>query len=341
MVKRYKHGLVLGKFMPPTNGHLFLIDSASLKCEKVHVMICSIEGEPISGQLRYNWLKQIYNNDPVVEIIWCDDPNPSYPNECESPEVFYEKYWVPSIYNRILELDVVFTSEAYGDEFAKYLGVRHELVDIKRTAVPVSATAVRNDPFGHWGYIPFEVKPYFIKKVAILGPESTGKTVLSKKLAEHFACPWVMEYGREFSVQKGDNKWALEDFEMIAAVQQLFIEQMCEVVGDQYADSHQNLLIVDTEVLTTEVWGELYLGKPVESIVFDQVEKLQQFDLYLILDIDVPWVDDGTRIFPNQREWFINKIKETLEKRGIEYTVISGSYNERFDKVVKLIQDFI
>jgi HTH-type transcriptional regulator, transcriptional repressor of NAD biosynthesis genes len=339
MVKRYKHGLVLGKFMPPTNGHLFLIDSAIQKCEKVYVMICSIESEPISGKLRYSWLKQIYDGEPAVEVIWCDDPNPSYPHECESPEVFYEKYWVPSVYNRILELDVVFTSELYGDEFARYLGIHHELVDINRISVPVSGTAVREDPFGNWEHIPFEVKPYFIKKVAILGPESVGKTVLSKRLAEHFACPWVMEYGREYSQHKGDEKWVEQDFEMIAAIQQLFIEQMCEVVGDQYADSHQNLLVVDTEVLTTQVWAEVYLGKPVQSIVFDHVEKIQQFDLYIILDCDVPWINDGTRLYPNHREWYIAKLKEMLEQRGIEYTVISGSYDERFDKAVKLIQD--
>jgi NadR type nicotinamide-nucleotide adenylyltransferase len=339
MVKRYKHGLVLGKFMPPTNGHLFLIDSAIQKCEKVYVMICSNESEPIHGRLRYNWLKLIYDGNPWVEVIWCDDPNPLYPHECESPEVFYEKYWVPSVYNRILELDAVFTSEEYGDEFAKYLGVSHELVDLKRITVPISATAVRADPFGNWVHIPFEVKPYFIKKVVILGPESTGKTTLTKKLAEYFAAPYVMEYGREYAAEKGDEAWTLNDFEMIAAVQQLLIEQMCEVVGEQYADSHQNLLIVDTELLTTKIFGEMYLGKPVESIAFDEVEKLQSFDLYLLLDIDIPWVDDGTRLFPNLREWHFNKIKETLDNRGIEYTVISGSYNERFDKAVKLIQD--
>lgn len=339
MVKKYKHGLVLGKFMPPTNGHLFLIDFASLKCEKLYVMICSDETQPISGRKRYQWLQQIYSSHPEIEIIWCEDPNPQYPSECESVDIFYEKYWVPSVYNRILQLDVVFTSEAYGDEFASYLGVEHVLVDIERKQVPVSGTAVRNDPFDNWDFIPFDVKPYFIKKVVIMGPESTGKSTLVKKLSEHFAAHYVAEYGRQYALEKGDDPWIENDFELIAVAQQLFIEQMCEVVGDEYPQTHQNLLIVDTEVLTTKIFGEMYLGKPIESIVFDQVEKMQDFELYIVLDIDVPWIDDGTRDFPTHREWHLNKIKETLDNRGIEYTVISGSYDERFDKAVKLIQN--
>jgi HTH-type transcriptional repressor of NAD biosynthesis genes len=238
-------------------------------------------------------------------------------------------------------LDVVFTSEEYGEEFAKYLGVEHVLIDLNRDVVPVSGTAIRNNPFENWNHIPDVVKPYFINKVVILGPESTGKSTLVKMLAIHFNCPYVPEYGRTHAEMKGKNaEWVMNDFEVIAVAQQMFIEQMCDVIAEDYAPN-TNCLIVDTEVLTTKIFAEMYLGKPAESIVFDEVLKIQDFNLYLVLDIDVPWIDDGTREFEAKREWQFNKIKNTLDENFIEYQVISGSYEERFNKAVELINTIL
>jgi len=323
--------------MPPHNGHLYLIDIAASQCDKLYVMICSVEGQPISGKRRYEWLKKIYAGLKSIEIVWCEDSNPQYPSECDSIQRFYQEYWVPSVYSRIKELDVVFTSESYGDEFAQYLGVEHVSVDMDRITYPVSGSAIRSNPFANWKYIPTEVRPYYIKKVVILGPESVGKSILVEKLSKHFNCPYIPEYGRTYSELKGKNAvWEKKDFEFIAIAHNLLIEQMFEIIGENYVPT-TNLLIVDTEVLTTKVCAEMYMGERIESRVFDDVFKEQEFNLYIVLDIDVPWVDDGTREFENKRTWQFNKIKDTLDEHFIEYEVISGDFEERFNKAVALI----
>lgn len=159
MEKKFERGLVLGKFMPPHNGHLHLINSAVEQCEKVFVMICSLKNEPINGFLRYNWLRIIYDGQKNIEIIHVEDENPQKPEECDSVDTFYNDFWVPTVWDRVKKLDVIFTSEEYGDEFASYLGIKHVLVDIKRETYPVSGTKVRNNADKYFNFIPDEVKP--------------------------------------------------------------------------------------------------------------------------------------------------------------------------------------
>ena len=152
MEKRFKNSLVLGKFMPVHNGHLHLINEALKQSETVYVMVCSIESEPIDGRLRYNWVYNTFIYQDNVQVIHCQDENPQYDHECESEEEFYD-YWTKSVYNRINKLDAVFTSEDYGETFAKYLDVEHVLVDKERKTVPISATEIRKNPYENWAFI--------------------------------------------------------------------------------------------------------------------------------------------------------------------------------------------
>lgn len=328
MDKRYGHGLVLGKFMPPQLGHLHLIDTAASQCKMLHVMICSDETQPIPGRLRYEWLKQIYIGRKDIEIIWCEDPNPPYPEFAESVESFYMDYWVPSVYSYIKKLDVVFTSEFYGDEFARYLGVEHVMVDQPRHAYAVSATAIRNDPYGNWDFIPDNVKHYYMKKIVIMGPESTGKTTLVENLGKHFNAPTVEEFGRTYTSVVPSKEMNAMDFDAIAVGHSMLIQSV----------KPSKALFIDTEAMTTKIFGEMYLGESFKSEVIEQIIDEQDFDLYLLLDIDVPWVDDGTRDFPTKRESHLNRIKAELESWGISYTLISGSYAERLEEAINAVE---
>lgn len=330
MDKKYKNGLVLGKFMPVTNGHLFLIDTAIEQCETTHVMVCSDNTQPIEGWLRHRWVHDIYKDNPNVDVIWCTDQNPQYPHECESVDIFYKKYWVPSVYKHIEKLDVVFTSEDYGDEFAEYLGIEHVMVDQPRKSYPVSGTAVRENPFANWGFIPDIVKPYFTKRVVVMGPESTGKSTLVKNLASHYNTDYVEEYGRTYTEISGTDNLTDLDFRNIAIKHQ-------KLISEKLKDGHK-VIFVDTEAITTKILGKMYLGDDFESFQIDEIISNQCFDLYLLLDIDVPWIDDGTRDFPNHREEHFNRIKSELDARKIQYTVISGDYQERFEKAITEVE---
>jgi HTH-type transcriptional regulator, transcriptional repressor of NAD biosynthesis genes len=346
MKKQYNNGLVLGKFMPPTIGHLFLINSAAEQCEEVFVMICSDETQPISGKLRYDWLKQIYKYRDNVTIIWCTDENPQYPHECSSIDDFYKLYWVPSVYSRIPSLDSIFTSEEYGDEFARYLSefypnIKHVCVDQPRKTFDISATKIRENPFKYWDFIPFVVRPYFhkdVKRIVVMGPESTGKSTLNCNLAKYFinkerdSTPnFVEEYGRLYTEQNGLDL-NQEDFENIAIWHSNMIKKALS--------SGHKQIFVDTEAMTTKIFGEMYV-KNFDSTEIDKIIKEQHFDLYLLCDIDVPSISDNTRKFDTERVTHLERIKAELETQGLNYTLISGSWDERLEKAILAVEKIL
>lgn len=330
---KYKNGLVLGKFYPYTLGHRHLILSALNECLHVYVMVCSLEREEIPGYLRYLWVKNdLQHIKGRLHVLWCRDENPQKPEECESVDQFYNDYWCPSVYSRIKELDVIFTSEEYGDEFAQYLGTDHVLVDIERKNIPVSGTLVRNNPFDMWKYISHPIRSYYKKKVVIMGPESTGKSTMTKKLAEYFDSNYVEEYGRTYcETIKPACEFNEEDYYIIARTHGASVLR-------GFRSSPCKFLFVDTEAITTKLFGELYLNE-FNDCWIEQIIKKQHFDLYLLLDIDVPWIDDGTRDFPKDRKNHFNMIETELKMRGLPYVIINGSnYDDRFNKAVNEIK---
>lgn len=331
MEKKFNHGLVLGKFMPPHNGHLDLINTAAKQCEKVFVMVCTLKNEPINGILRANWLKNIYSDNENIEIIHCTDENPQKPEECSSVDEFYYDYWVPTVHNHIDLLDVVFTSEEYGDEFAKYLGIEHVLVDLNRKTYPVSGTKIRNNPEMYWRFIPDEVKPYYTKRIAVVGPESTGKSTMVYMLAHDLGVSYITEYGRTYTEKV--TKCAdlqVDDFFHIA-------EKHNDNLLEKHIVNRRPWLLADTEAITTKLFGEMYL-KGYKDTRVDDIIRYQWFDLYLLMDIDVPWIDDGTRDFPNDRQRHFNMIKAELDRLGRKYVVIKGDWDERLDSAKKEIE---
>src|ERR1035437_6317237 len=331
MEKKFGRGLVLGKFMPPHNRHLFLINTAVEQCEKVFVMICSLKNEPINGLLRYNWLKMIYHDQKNVEIIHVTDENPQKPEECDSLDTFYNDFWVPTVFNRVTRVDAIFTSEEYGDEFAKYLCVQHVLVDINRDTYQVSGTNIRNNPDLYWNFIPDDVKPYYSKRIAVVGPESTGKTTLVMQLAHDMGTSYIPEYGREYVEKvKQSIDLQVDDFFHIAETHNDRLLEKHLVVGRPW-------LVVDTEAITTKLFGQLYI-KDYEDTRIDDIIEFQWFDLYLLMDIYVPWVDDGTRDFPNDRQRHFDMIKAELDRLGRKYVIIKGNYDERLISAKKEIE---
>lgn len=326
MRKKFNDGLCLMKAYPPHLGHLHLIDTAVKNCKTVHVMVCSLKNETIPGVLRYNWIKQHYKNNKNVIVIHCDQELPQYPSDCESEFVFYNQHWVPTVYSYIDKLDAVFTSEDYGNEFAFWLDIEHVLVDKDRVKFPVSGTKIRNSAFNNWEFIPDHEKSYFMKRVAILGPESVGKSTLSKKLAEHFSSEYVEEYGRTYTEKTGTTNLKTSDFIHIAKKQYKMNFAPMKVAS--------KFLFCDTEAITTKVFADMYINKR-NIPQLDEVIDKQKFDLWILLDIDVPWVDDGTRDFQGERKKHLKLLKNELESRGINYVIISGSnYNDRLQKAI-------
>ena len=148
-------GFLLGKFLPPHFGHMYLIEQAALRCDRLTVLVCSILREPIPGALRYQWMRELY---PQHDVRHCTDENPQYPHE--HPDFW--QFWVASI-RRFVPTgpDLVFSSEDYGDELAARLGAKHICIDKARSIMPVSGTAVRSNPRAVWDLSPQQVQAYY------------------------------------------------------------------------------------------------------------------------------------------------------------------------------------
>lgn len=313
--------MVLGKFMPPHRGHQHLIDFAFRHVEELSILVCSLGREPIPGDLRFQWMCELY---PQASVFHITDENPSEPHE--HPD-FWD-IWTSSI-RRVITVgpDVVFTSEDYGDELARRLGAKHISVDKGREQVPISATKIRESPYEHWDFIPSCVRPFFVKRVCIVGPESTGKTTLAEQLAKHFKTVWTPEYARGLLDRKGAT-CELSDIQLIA-------EGQLRTEKEQAREANK-VLFCDTDLMTTTIWSKHFFNKCPAWI--EEAANGQKYDLTLLTNIDIPWIEDPQRDAPHLREYFLDWFKREFEKRGRSYVLISGLNEERLQRAVEEVE---
>ena len=316
----FRRGMILGKFMPPTQGHGYLAGFGMRCCKRLSVLVCSKPSEPIPGHCRFAWMRDML---PGCDVIHIPDDLPGDPSE--HPR-FWE-LWLPVICRAVPEpIDVVFTSEDYGAELARRLGAEHLVADRQRQGVPVSGTAVRADPYTHWQHIPSAVRPWYCRRVVIFGPESTGKTTLARRLAEHYRTVWVPEWARGH-LDPNSGKCDAGDIARIALGQ--------AASEDTLARQAERVLICDTDTLTTTIWSEVYFNGVAPWI--SELARNRRHDLYLLCDIDVPWVDDQQRDMPHRRAEFLGRCRAALEAHNRPYTVISGDWETRFRTAVTAI----
>lgn len=332
MDKKYKNSLVLGKFYGLHNGHLYLIDTAIENSEIVNVLVCHNPTQTIPGKLRVKSLQEIYKNRDNVIIHSIDDSEmPQYEHECKSLDEFYS-HWVPLVYDNVGELDCVFTSENYGDDFAKYLGIEHYLVDKERKKFPISGTKVRTNPFDSWEFIPKEMRPFFVKRVVIMGPESVGKSTLTKNLAKHYNTNFVGEHGRTIFEQNG-NEIYLNDFIPISNGRQ--------AIEDIQIKHSNKLIFCDTEDITTYIFSKMFYPKEYKSIepwFLNKLDTKEKYDLYILLKPDCDGIQDGTRQFLEERIEHYGVIKTELERYNCNFIEISGNWNERLERSIEIIK---
>jgi len=148
-LQRPKLGFLLGKFMPPHNGHVFLCEFARQYVDRLIILVGSLPTEPIPGELRFKWMKELF---PDCDVVWTNEILPQEPTGPDD-----EEFW--KIWKRVCNdamrsaqgdnwttPDVVFASEDYGHRLAKELNAEFVPVDMTRTAVPSSGTMMRSEP---------------------------------------------------------------------------------------------------------------------------------------------------------------------------------------------------
>jgi NadR type nicotinamide-nucleotide adenylyltransferase len=292
--------------------------------DELTVIVCRRDGEVPPGELRAAWLSEIH---PDVRVLLVDD----------TYDVQDSRVWAENSVRLLGHApDLVFTSEDYGDEFARHLGCAHVQVDRERAAAPVSGTRVRRDPFACWEFLEPPVRAFYALRVCIVGAESTGKTTLAAALAAHYGTVWVPEYGREYSERKlaegGGYDFRTEEFAHIAARQ-------CET-EDEAARRANRILICDTDAFVTSVWHRRYMKErspEVEAIV----ARHRRPDLYLLTDIATPFVQDGTRDGERVREWMHDVFIDKLRAQGRPFRRVHGTRGERLRQSVGYIEELL
>jgi len=188
-----------------------------------------------------------------------------------------------------------------------------------------------------------------LKKVVIIGPESTGKSTLCKQLANHYNTLCVPEFAREYLEKHGMN-YSYENLLTIAKAQvELEEKYESEMIKDQLSivnnqsdstlhDSplltHHSLLFIDTDMYVMKVWCEFVFAKCYNWIL-NQIAT-RQYDLYLLCNVDLPWTQDNLREYPDfeSRNKLYRYYKDLMINQTVPWVEVSGDYEMRLKKAI-------
>mgnify|MGYP000882792319 CR=1 FL=1 len=187
-----------------------------------------------------------------------------------------------------------------------------------------------------------------LKKIVTIGPESTGKSMLCAQLAEHFNTRWVPEYAREYLMTHGTS-YKYEDLYTIAEGQikgeESIINSMMHpkpsTLNTQPSSLNPQPVFIDTDLSVIKVWSEFVFNN-CDNRILTQIAN-RTYHLYLLCNIDLPWVKDELREYPDLEslEKLYHYYKDFLINQHIPWVEISGNYEERLQKGIDAVNQFI
>jgi len=171
-----------------------------------------------------------------------------------------------------------------------------------------------------------------VKKIVIIGPESTGKSTLCKELAGHYQTAWVEEYAREYLLKNG-NIYTFENLLDIAKGQ---VEREQLAVGNGLL-ANKSMIFIDTDMYVMKVWCE-YVFEKCHHWILNRIAE-RKYDLYLLCNVDLPWVKDELREYPDlkSRQKLYHHYKDMLINQQVPWVDISGNYEERLEKAIRAV----
>jgi NadR type nicotinamide-nucleotide adenylyltransferase len=190
-----------------------------------------------------------------------------------------------------------------------------------------------------------------VKKIVIIGPESTGKSTLSRQLAEHFNTIWCPEYAREYLLQNGI-QYNYNDLFKIGQGQLVMEDYLESMVNSQWSmvnkdlqnakrqTPNNKLLFIDTNMYVIKVWYEYVFGR-CEQFILDEIAQ-RKYDLYLLCNVDLPWVEEPMREYPDieRRSELYRIYKDILINQETPWAEISGNYEVRLQKAIDAVQKY-
>ncbi len=342
MVQSLEHikgtvGFIGGRFLPFHRGHIFAIIEASNHVENLYVVlnssekkdreVCLADGvQPMPAEDRLSWIGESISKLENIHILHIQDDTWGESDNWDKGTRAVKK----AIGRPITH---VFSSEhAYDELFDKYYPeAKHVVIDARRSTVTAhSASEIRRNLYDYWSLLPHTVQSFFVKRIAFVGTESTGKTTLAEKLSKFYNTAYVHEVGRDYTLRFSD-QLTEKHFDELAMEHFLLTQK-------QALDCNM-VLMVDSEAIVTQYYMEMYFGK--KSSLIDEIIARQKFDLWLYLEPDLEWIDDGVRFAgdPEVRERNNRHLKKMLLEYGVKFQSISGDYNNRFIEAKKAIDN--
>lgn len=325
----YKVGMYGGSFNPMHNGHLDCIIRAACMCEKLYIVLSVGENrDEVDYKVRYRWLYQATKHIGNVKIIILYDQcvkKADYTLEDSKPDSEYVKKEIGE------KIDIVFCGSDYdADSFWNVNYPESEFYVFERNEI--SSTKIRENIYKHWDWLPNFVKPYYVKKVLLIGLESSGKSTLTINLANHYNTNYIEEAGRELSEKSGTDTMMLnEDFTEI-----LLTQKMNEIKA---VERSNKVLFCDTDCLITQFYLDFLKGDLDNIRLSDAIDALNKYDLILYLAPDVKWVQDGDRReeIRDNRPKYREMLADIYNSHGKKFEYIEGDYLTKFNKCVELI----
>ncbi|MEO0557078.1 MAG: AAA family ATPase [Bacteroidota bacterium] len=319
-MSEYTRGLVVGKFCPLHRGHQLVIDTALAACDHVTVMTwANPEPSEMPAAVRERWIRTLY---PDVEVLAFGPDEVPHDDAPDAEQRAFTKSKLP------VPVDAVFTSESYGPGLAEVLGCAHVAVDPGRPRVPTSGTAIRADVHAHRHQLDPRVYAHFIELVAAYGAESSGKSTLMKALAKTYETAYVEEYGRTLWEARGGDLPLADYVEIVEGHRQL--EEAALLKASRY-------VFVDTNAITTQQYAFFFHGTCPPRVIELANQCRDRYDVSLLCAPDIPFEQDGTRVHPQVQQYMDGAIRNDLTIRGIPYTVVTGSVEERVAQVRRVL----
>ncbi len=323
--RRFRHGLIIGKFYPLHSGHSNLIRVAQRQCDRVTVQVLASSVESIPMDVRANWIREEHPSAHVVAAL--DDAPVDFASATAWDE---HTAFIAGLLD--CPVDAVFTSDAYGEELARRLGAHWVQIDAGRTRNPVSASAVRADVPGLWHELAPSVRAGLAARIVVLGAESTGSTTLARALAETLDTLWVPEYGRELSeTREGglSTPWRSDEFDLVTDRQIALEEAALRRIPIP-------ILLCDTDILATNIWHERYVGQPAPRIAVRAAARPP--DLYLLTGDEIPFVQDGLRDGEHLRAAMQDRFRDVLAAQPVPWVELHGDPATRLAAALPLVR---